>query len=332
MADSIQAAMESARAEHVAKPESAPEQRSEKTTDKPESRTEKTDRPVDDDYVDWAPGWHKQWKRGSRAALKKIAQMEGARELLPEIFKEVEDRYDYSGKRDVEFDKYRKRFDPYDPILSNLEQRFTFQGVSPQVGLQQMAAVSEALQTNPDQIIPWLAQMFRVRDPKALVQALIQSYNVNASELGQDAPFNEHLLSMQHNYLQQNYQQQAHQVVTAIQAFKEAKDENGELKYPHYNRLEPVMTQIMQVQGIQPLEQLYEKALWNDPELREELIEHRARKAENAAIKAAAEKSAETEKALSASRNVNSKQTNGREPKGKDLRGIMENIAKKHRS
>jgi hypothetical protein len=300
---------------------------------------------VDDDDADFgAPGWVKQWKKPSRAALRKLASMEGAADLLPDVYKEIESRYDYSGKTQAELEKLRKRFDPYDSVLSSYEQRAAMQGISPQVGLQQMLAVQDGLYRNPDQTIPWLLQQLKPNDAKAIVNTMARHWGVDLGQIAQAEPWvdpavkqlveplraqNMQMQNMLQGFYQQQYQQNAQAVANSIAAFKNAQDENGNPKYPHYARLENSMAALIRAGHAPDLEKLYEQALWGDPELREELIQAKAKAAELRAAQASQDKNAQAEKAVVASRNISGSATKAREIQPKDLRAAIKRNAKK---
>jgi hypothetical protein len=306
--------------EHLAKPDGGDRQTTKSEPKQAREAPEKTVNDVqkDDDAWEGEPGWVKQWKGPNQKALRKLARLEGAQDYLPAVLKEVEDRYDYSGKQAAEFDNYRKRFDPYSQVLGSLEQRFQMQGVHPQTGLQQMAMVSDLLQRDPDQAYQFLFQNFKPRDAKALTQFIGQQFGVDLKGLLQDQPWvdpaidariqgveaqNRQLMQLLQGAQSQQYEQGKKQVVDAIQAFQTATDENGELKYPYHERLMPAMTRLVYANGPAPLEQLYEQAAWLDPEIREKLMTDKARKAENQAIQDAKSQTEHVEEAVRASRN-----------------------------
>lgn len=295
-----------------------------------------------------APKWTQQWKKDTQGALSKLAELDQEAAYLPAVLKEVEDRYDYSGKLQKDFENYRKRFDPYGDILGNLEQRFGMQGVHPTAGLQQMVQVSDFLQRDPDQAIAWLASQFRPRDAKSLLQNLGKAFGVDFSGLAEQQPWvdpavkemlnntltplqqqNQQLMGMLQNMYSGQFQQAQYAVANHLKAFVEATDDTGSPKYPHFQRLEPIMAAIIRNSGpiydIRQvnLDQLYEQAAWNDPEIREKMITDRARKAEADAIKAAQEQNAEAEKAQRASRNVNGSTRAAPKKTGGNLRDIM---------
>jgi hypothetical protein len=129
----------------------------------------------------------------------------------------------------------------------------------------------------------------------------------------------------------QNFQKQAETAVyNHLKAFHEAKDEQGNKKYPHIAELEPIMAAIVQNSGpimdINQLDlpQLYEQAMWNHPQLREKLITEKARQAEQKAIEEARLQNAKAEEAERASRNVSSGTgATKTKQRGGNLRDIM---------
>lgn len=319
-----------------------------------ESKTERTEPAASDDDEDFgAPGWVKQWKKPSREALKKLARMDGAADLMPNIYGEIESRYDYTGRTQADLERYRKRFDPYEQILTPLEQRYALQGIPPQAGLQQMIAVESYLQRDPDNALAWLAQQFKPNDAAKLVQQLAKHYNVNLQELTAEAPWVDPTIkaeldnlraqlaplqqAQQYGFqmLQQQYQQRLQhaqqQVAHSLQAFIEAKDESGNAQYPYAANLEPIMVQLVRTwdvnkEGHQPeLPELYERAMKSLGGA----FEERAKAAEQAAIEQAERQNASTEKAIAASRNVNGSKPAAKENRPASLRDAIEKASKR---
>lgn len=345
MSETIGAAINEAYAELSAKadvgdnkPASEPRER------EPKESRDSTPQADDDDSGWEPPAWAKQWKKGSRKALRKLAALEGSNEVLPDVYKELDGTYGYITKRDQEFASHRKRWDPYDPVITALEKRFSMQGVAPQTGLQQLISVSESLERDPDNTIPWLLQQFKPRDVNALLQNLAKTHGVDLGQLGATQPYIDpavqsmvqplqqqvaHLTNLLQGTQQQRHQEAAKNVAQAIQAFRSETDADGNLRYPHYERLDPYMAQLVHFGGPEPLEKLYEKAMWADPELREQLIEARARKVEEKAIEDAARRTSAAEQAAGASRNVAGTKTGARENSPSNLRQIIEQEARR---
>lgn len=339
MANTVGEAVREASADLSAKPDSGG--KSEAKTDSTSARSVETN-DVEDAWD--GPGWVNQWKKPSRAAMRRLAKLEGANELLPDIYKEIESRYDYTGKQQADFDKFKKRWEPYDNVVSAIEQRAALHGVPGYSALQQLVATQDLLTQNPDQGLAYLAQTFRPRDAKALLQQLAQHYGVDLSGVAKEQPWvdpavdarvkaieeqNRQLIGFLQGQNQQTYQQNALKVAEAIRAFKEAQDESGEPKHPHYERLEGTMVALLRATGEQDLEKLYQQALWNDPELREDLIKQRAEQANRKAVEEAARNNATAEKALAASRNVAGSASRPSKTPPADLRDLIRQESKR---
>jgi len=349
--ESLGEAVESANAELAAKPEKSTPAKTEPTARAEPSKAAEKAPAAEDDWPD-RPKWVDQWKKPSREKMRALAELEGAGDLLPDVFKEIEDRYDYSGKQQAEFDKYRKRWDPYGQVIEPLEQRFQLQGVDPRAGLQQMVAVSDYLQRDPDQAMMWLAQQFKPRDVKAFVQNLAQQYGVDLGGIAQSQPWvdpaiegrikpleeaNRFLVEQRQREYQYQQQVAQNQIVGAIRAFRDTVDDQGNPKYPHYEQLENSMTAILSSGGaVLPdgrrsleLHDLYEAALWLNPKLREEAIKSRASQADHNAVQEAQRKTAEAQEAMKASRNVTGSKTAGKIKQAQDLDTILREEAKR---
>ena len=80
-----------------------------------------------------------------------------------------------------------------------------------------------------------------------------------------------------------------------LKAFEEAKDEQGNLKYPHFEQLREMMAPLVN-QG-QTLEDAYKQALWTLPEHRQSQLEAERKKAQEATEAKRAKKVSEAKKA-----------------------------------
>ena len=70
--------------------------------------------------------------------------------------------------------------------------------------------------------------------------------------------------------------------VKEVIAFRDAKDEGGNLLHPHLEELANVMEALKSVNGNSSLEELYQMALYTRPDLREEAIKKEAKRITNA--------------------------------------------------
>ena len=65
--------------------------------------------------------------------------------------------------------------------------------------------------------------------------------------------------------------QKSEDIHKSIEQFKNAKDENDSLLYPHFETVKDVMAQISKATGKTDLGELYQKAIWLHPEVRKQL-------------------------------------------------------------
>lgn len=342
MADTLRDAVSSASAE--LNTDSGNDRRETETTR--ESREARTERDVpretsehDDDNVPNAPKWlNGTWSKKAKLAAKQLHSYEGADDALKTFYDEIQGKYNENKSGKKEFDTYRSRFSRYENFLPQLEQTFALRGQDPVAGIQQLVSYQQMLQNDPDQGFALLAQQLRPRDAKALFQNLARQWGVDVSQVVQNQPWidpavqqlveplqqqNQQLMQYLQNQHQMQYQAASHQVGTSIKAFIEAKDENGDPKYPHYQRLEARMAQLVNTSGIRPLEELYNDAIWQDPELREEAIKAHAKATAPKVIEDTHRTNAIAETAKRASRNVNGGTRTPTTKPSADLRDVI---------
>lgn len=358
MADTLRDAVSSASAELNTEVRDTEPRESRETRDVPRETIEHDD----DDFG--APKWVKgQWKKDAREALRKLHSYPDASEPLARVYKEIEEKYNENKSGKKEFDTYRSRFSRYENFLPQLEQEFAYRGQDPVVGIQQLMSYQQLLQSDPDRGLAQLAQLIKPRDAKAVFQQLASQWGVDLSGLAQqfaqqqdwvDPAVKRYLEPVQQQYQQlqqawmadqqrqqQMYQMQMQQssnaVAQSIKALDEAKDENGELKYPHRIALDDYMAECINKKGIFPqkpdgyktLEDVYNDAIWMHPQLREEAIKAHAKATAPKVIEDTHRTNAIAETAKRASRNVNG---GTRTPTTKplaDLREIIRSERKK---
>lgn len=334
MADTLRDAVSSASAELNTEVRDTEPRESRETRDVPRETIEHDD----DDFG--APKWVKgQWKKDAREALRKLHSYPDASEPLARVYKEIEEKYNENKSGKKEFDTYRSRFSRYENFLPQLEQEFAYRGQDPVVGIQQLMSYQQLLQSDPDRGLAQLAQLIKPRDAKAVFQQLASQWGVDLSGLAQqfaqqqdwiDPAVKRYLepLQQQNQQMQQAmmaeqqrqqymYQQQLSNaqvtIAQSIKALDDAKDENGELKYPHRVKLDGPMSSLIEKRGIFPmtptgyktLEEVYSDAIWLDPELREEAIKAHAKATAPKVIEDTHRTNAIAETAKRASRNVN---------------------------
>lgn len=178
-----------------------------------------------------------------------------------------------------EHSDYRRAADPLlqavQPYKPYLEQ------VSSQVGMPPATLISELLKTE---------HALRTGTPEQKVQALgsiIHSYGINLASLigGQGQPqgaldptilnLRQQIAQLDHRNrtIETRFEQQHREAVEAkareqdaqihstIEAFSTAKTEDGQPRYPHYERVRGVMSQLLAEQKASTLEQAYDQAI-----------------------------------------------------------------------
>lgn len=230
-----------------------------------------------------------------------------------EAFKAIQDRaaqeawvnqytehQDYINQKLNEIDKNRQNletFNQYQQALQPLSEIWQKNAVHPAMGLAQMAHYGQMLYSNPQQ----------------LIQEIATQTGIDLTQLVEDQPY----IDPQTRSLQQEVQQlratigqlrqgqanQSAQVIhNQIAAFADEKDSSGNLAHPYFEKVAPVMTQLLQIQDndINDLKSAYDYAIQYSPEIQKEI------QAQQEKEKAKA-RQAEATKAKAAAKKVNSK-------------------------
>src|SRR5688572_22187202 len=190
-------------------------------------------------------------------------------------------------KRTQELSETQKRYQKLDDVLKPYEE------VARRSGVDLAPHVAQAIQH----------YMAYQRDPASTLKALIQASKLTPEALGlvddgtdpniralrdQLDETRRELASLKQGTVQATESQYASQ----ISAFKDAKDDSGALKHPHFDRVREVMAPLAaKLEGTMPpaevLAKAYEQAVWALPEYRETQIKEAQEKAEKEAKKKA---------------------------------------------
>jgi hypothetical protein len=199
---------------------------------------------------------------------------------------------DYTRKTQ-EIANFRKTWEPINEMLAP----YAAQGVNPTALIQQWAGIAQQLQQNPAETLRSLAQQYRVdlgapqqqpqddlyQDPQ------VAQLKQTIEQLQQQQMGITNAIQSREQYEQQSRQQA---MEAQIAAFSEQKNENGELSNPYFNDVITDMMQLAQIErqsGRQPsLQDLYDRAIWSNPTVREKVLAAQqsaaAKKAEQEAI------------------------------------------------
>ena len=265
-----------------------------------------------------APAYAKAWSEQRRKALEAIATREDLKDHWKELDGQLNDFNQWDGRRNWEIGQYRKRLEPVNDILQQMEAQYTRQGMSIQQGLGQLWQTAQDLSTNPDETMARISTMVRPRNPAQVLNFLAQTWGQNLGELVQSQPYVDPVIArelsqtksalqqiMEQNQQRENAvrQQQYHALINHITEFEQAKDASGTLKHPYAAEVGQDMGLLLQTGRAQTLEQAYEIATKLHPKAQEE----RQKAAEKAAREAAARNTTDAEQARNAARNISSR-------------------------
>lgn len=183
-------------------------------------------------------------------------------------------------KRTQELSEAQKRYQKLDDVLKPYEEVARKSGVD---------------------VVPHLAQALNYyfafqRDPVSTVKALIQANRLTPEALGlvddgtdpNIRALRERLESTERELAslkQGTVQATESQYASQISAFKDAKDDSGALKHPHFDRVRTLMAPL--VDSGKTLEEAYAEVVWALPEYRETQIKETKEQAEKEAKKKA---------------------------------------------
>jgi len=209
---------------------------------------------VDEDpLADWneAPAWAKRWGKDSAKALRAFATDPNNGENWKHVGNELNKLYTDWGKQANEVGQlrqFRQQYEPINDLLRQANQQYTMQGMSLQQGLAQQMAVAQALASDPDSTLAWLASIYKPRDAGKFIQSIAQATGADLNAAVQSAPYVDPTVTQMVNPLlqrlqgleqtlsyqqQQQVQQQQQYVLQHIQAFENAVDDNGQPKHPY---------------------------------------------------------------------------------------------------
>ena len=269
-----------------------------------------------------APSWTQRWKPEARDALGRFAANPELKPHFDPLLKQLEGTNGYITQKEQEFSDYRKRVDPLYDVVKPYEQRYALQGMTVQQGVGQLLQLADFVSTNPDDAFPWLSQTYRPKDPSKVLASLAQQWGADLTQVGYEQPYVDPTVTALLNPLQQKVQhfeqmfqqqqareqqQQQASVLQEITAFESAKDDTGNLLYPHFRDVFDDMLQLVELGRAQDIKSAYELATRVKPSIQEKTIAQRMEAAQKKAIEEAAARTAEANKAQTASRSIGGK-------------------------
>ena len=201
----------------------------------------------------------------------------------------------------------RQRVQQFEQTLQNYAPVFGAMGYTPDQALQEFFGFATQLARNPSEALKGLAQRA----------------NVDLSSLMEEQPYvddgvrqvQQQMQEQWQNWQQQQAQQQHQQTMQAAQAqiaqqiqdFAQAKGEDGDPLYPHFEKVQDQMAGFITGGLASGLPQAYEMAVRNSDDLQKQIKAEQERKE-------AAKRNAKAKKSATAAKSVKGKGTKGKPP------------------
>jgi len=253
-------------------------QREEETTEQTEETTEEQVEEKEEPVLEalTAP---KHWPKEEQELLN--AWDANVQHQVMERYKAMEGDYT---KKTQEIAKFRKRNEALDEIYGPFKEEWKRAGMDEVAATRQLLAAHDYLRTQPQQAIKWLAKNYGV-DLTA----------VNDDTAIEDEYADPQMKAMQQQIAQlqgtiQNQQQQAQnmqkqEVQTLIDNFQTAKDEDGNLKHPHFQTVQDQMAALVGSGQAKDIAEAYDMAVFANPTTRAKVLEEQAKQKEEQAKK-----------------------------------------------
>ena len=263
----------------------------------PESEAEpqdSTEEPSDDTPVAAVDGQDSQeppleapknWSEDVRSKFKDLPR--DAQEYMLKRDKEM--TADYTRKTQ-EVAEQRKSFESLDKVIAPMRQQIAASGVGEAEYISRLLNADMALRNNPKMAIKQLAQGYGI-DLSSIEETV--DWNDTDPQIAQLKQQNQAILAELNQFKQQNLQSARQQTEAQINGFANTKDDKGNLKYPHFDKLRVKMGNLIDAGEAKGLEDAYAKAVRLDDELYKESLEAQRKSAkaeEDARRKAAVEK------------------------------------------
>ncbi len=196
---------------------------------------------------------------------------------------------DYTRKTQ-EVAEQRKSFESLDKVIAPMRQQIAASGVGEAEYISRLLNADMALRNNPKMAIKQLAQGYGI-DLSSIEETV--DWNDSDPQIAQLKQQNQAILAELNQFKQQNLQSARQQTEAQINGFANTKDDKGNLKYPHFDKLRVKMGNLIDAGEAKGLEDAYAKAVRLDDELYKQSLDaqrKRAKAEEDARRKAAVEK------------------------------------------
>ena len=227
----------------------------------------------------------KNWSEEVRSKFKDLPR--DAQEYMLKRDKEM--TADYTRKTQ-EVAEQRKSFESLDKVIAPMRQQIAASGVGEAEYISRLLNADMALRNNPKMAIKQLAQGYGI-DLSSIEETV--DWNDTDPQIAQLKQQNQAILAELNQFKQQNLQSARQQTEAQINGFANTKDDKGNLKYPHFDKLRVKMGNLIDAGEAKGLEDAYAKAVRLDDELYKQSLDAQRKSAkaeEDARRKAAVEK------------------------------------------
>jgi len=227
----------------------------------------------------------KNWSEDVRSKFKDLPR--DAQEYMLKRDKEM--TADYTRKTQ-EVAEQRKSFESLDKVIAPMRQQIAASGVGEAEYISRLLNADMALRNNPKMAIKQLAQGYGI-DLSSIEETV--DWNDTDPQIAQLKQQNQAILAELNQFKQQNLQSARQQTEAQINGFANTKDDKGNLKYPHFDKLRVKMGNLIDAGEAKGLEDAYAKAVRLDDELYKQSLDAQRKSAkaeEDARRKAAVEK------------------------------------------
>mgnify|MGYP003111715345 FL=1 len=227
----------------------------------------------------------RNWSEDVRSKFKDLPR--DAQEYMLKRDKEM--TADYTRKTQ-EVAEQRKSFESLDKVIAPMRQQIAASGVGEAEYISRLLNADMALRNNPKMAIKQLAQGYGI-DLSSIEETV--DWNDSDPQIAQLKQQNQAILAELNQFKQQNLQSARQQTEAQINGFANTKDDKGNLKYPHFDKLRVKMGNLIDAGEAKGLEDAYAKAVRLDDELYKQSLDAQRKSAkaeEDARRKAAVEK------------------------------------------
>ena len=202
------------------------------------------------------------------------------RELQEIVVSREKQRDEILDRNSEEAKKVQGTLQQYESIVGPYRKSWQMQGMNDETALRQLLSLSDYATQNPAEFIKLLAKNNNIN----LDELMDSEYSYDDDLDDTDPAYNQmqqRLVALENHLAQQ--QNQAHQSNTQtaqnmIDEFSSVKDENGNIKYPHFEKVKPMMGDLIQSGRADNMEKAYDIAVWAEPEVRKLMMQQSSSK------------------------------------------------------